>query len=197
MSVWKLLRGRWGTGDAETDDIRIDASTNSIQTVDYSHHEIHAGSTYHVFVEASGGANTKATISFQTPDSTQWFHAVVTAVSNVAANLTIGEAATVTAASGSDFVPRNRNRNIATASTVISAGSAGGAGNATTGGTVTDFGTIIDEYQIGSGKTGGDARSIDEWVLKRNTVYAFEMESLAATSVIKIEVDYYQHTDRH
>jgi len=40
MSLWKVLTARWGTGAGETDEVRIDASTNSLQTVDYPHHEI-------------------------------------------------------------------------------------------------------------------------------------------------------------
>jgi len=37
MSNWKNIVGRWGSGDDETDDARIDASTNSLQTVEYEH----------------------------------------------------------------------------------------------------------------------------------------------------------------
>ena len=76
MSIWKLLRGRWGTGDDETDDVRIDASTNSIQTVDYEHHEIHAGS--HYFVEGWTSLDTAGTlyVSLITPDTTKWSHFV-------------------------------------------------------------------------------------------------------------------------
>lgn len=46
MSLWKQLVGRWDTGADEIDDVRIDASTNSLQTVDYEHHEVHSNSHY-------------------------------------------------------------------------------------------------------------------------------------------------------
>ena len=46
MSLWKLINGRWGSGSGETDEVRIDASTNTIQTIDYAHHEVHSGSHY-------------------------------------------------------------------------------------------------------------------------------------------------------
>lgn len=42
-SRWKNLVGRWGSGAGETDDIRIDGATNSLQTLTYEHHEIHSG----------------------------------------------------------------------------------------------------------------------------------------------------------
>jgi len=48
MSLWKQLVGRWGSGDGENDDVRIDASTNTLQTIEYEHHEIHANSHYFV-----------------------------------------------------------------------------------------------------------------------------------------------------
>ena len=32
MSRWKNIVGRWGSGVGETDDVRIDGSTNSLQT---------------------------------------------------------------------------------------------------------------------------------------------------------------------
>lgn len=48
MSNWKLLNGRYGSGSGETDEIRIDGNTNSIQTVEYEHHEIHSGSHYYI-----------------------------------------------------------------------------------------------------------------------------------------------------
>jgi len=48
MSFWKRLVARWGSGDGETADVRIDKSTNSLQIVEYEHHEIHAGSHYNI-----------------------------------------------------------------------------------------------------------------------------------------------------
>ena len=46
MSLWKLLNARWGSGAGETDEVRIDASTNTLQTIEYEHHEVHSGSHY-------------------------------------------------------------------------------------------------------------------------------------------------------
>ena len=200
MSKWNLLRGRWGSGAGETDEIRIDASTNTIQTIEYEHHEIHSGNSYHAEAKAAGGSGTKATITFQTPDTTKYIHAFIHMVSNVEAQYTMGEGSTVTAASGTTLAALNRNRNILTATVVISEGTTGGdaAGALTQGATVTNFGTmLIDERQIGIGKTGGEDRGDSEWVLKRNTVYALEIESQATASEVSIRIDYYEHTDKH
>ncbi len=76
MSLWKLLNGRYGSGDGETDEIRIDASTNSLQVVDYEHHEIHSGSHYYIegHTTLADGASLYAQIV--TPDTAKWAHFV-------------------------------------------------------------------------------------------------------------------------
>ena len=93
-------------------DLRADISTHSLQTIDYAHHDLHEGSMYHVHTNAAGGSGTKATISFTTPNTTQWFHLIFFYRCNVEALFTMGEGATVTGASGTDLLARNRNRNI-------------------------------------------------------------------------------------
>jgi len=199
MSLVQRIMARWGSGAGEVDDVRIDASTNVLTTIDYAHHEIHSGSSFHAYINATGGSGTKGTITFITPDTTTYMHAFFYTLSNVAAKITFGEGATVTAASGTDFPALNRNRNLAATSTatVLASGSAGGAGNVTTGATVTGFGTILKLIEVGIGKSGGEVRSVDEWVLKRNTVYALEIESQAASSEVTAALDWYEHADKH
>ena len=74
MSLWKLLTGRWGSGAGETDEVRIDASTNSLQTVDYEHHEIHGGSHYLVVSYADLAINHVLDFTWQMPNTTTWTH---------------------------------------------------------------------------------------------------------------------------
>ena len=184
--------------DDTVKNIRADQSTEALITIDYAHHDLHEGSMYHVHTSAAGGSGTKATISFTTPDTTQYFHLVFFYRSNVESLFTMGEGATVTAVSGADYLARNRNRNDADTSTCISAGSAGGATYVTTGGTVTNFGATVDQDHFGSGqKTGGAERASNEWVLKRATTYAFEVESQAASSEVGLALTWYQHSDRN
>ena len=197
MTELRTIRARYGSGGGETDDVRMDQSTNVLSIVEYEHHEIHSGSMFHAEDSAAGGSGTKATISFKTPNTTKWAHVVFTARTNVAAVVTMGEGCTVTGASGADYAPKNKNRNIAKSSTLIAEGSAGGAGNVTIGGAVTNFGTTLTELQLGSGREGGDVRGLGEWVLKANTIYAFEVESQAASSEVNIELVWYEHTERN
>ena len=97
--------------DDTVKNARLDQSTEALITIDYAHHDLHEGSMYHVHTNAAGGSGTKATISFTTPDTTQYFHLIFFYRSIVEALFTMGEGATVTASSGSDYLARNRNRN--------------------------------------------------------------------------------------
>jgi len=68
------LVGRWGSGATETDDIRIDASTNSLQVIDYAHHEVHAGSHYYLEGHTTLAADANMFVSVVTPDTAKWSH---------------------------------------------------------------------------------------------------------------------------
>ena len=179
--------------------VRLDGSTHATNTIDYAHHEVHDGSSFTAEHNAAGGSATKATISFTTPAGTKYFHIVIEARTNVAAVYTLGEGATVTAESGTNYLARNKRR-VATmnVSTVLPAGSVPAtAGNVTVGGTVTDFGTVLETFQVGSGRVGDNARGVDEWILAPSTVYAIEMESQAATSEVRVSIHWYEHTDKN
>ena len=181
----------------KVDKFALDKSTGAQITITYPHHEVHSGSSFRASHFAAGGSGTKATISFTTADTDKWLHVIFTSRSNVEAIFTFGEGATVTGSSGSDYAPRNRNRNSTKTSGVSGAGSAGAAGNCTVGGTVTDFGTILEQLHFGSGvKVGGDTRGTAEWVLAPNTVYAVEIESQAASSEVFVDADWYEHSDK-
>jgi len=78
MSLWKTLNARWGSGAGEIDEVRIDASTNSLQTVDYAHHEIHGGSHYYVQGFTSLDDTDVLRIKLETPGTTKWSHFVFT-----------------------------------------------------------------------------------------------------------------------
>ena len=74
MSRWKNIVGRWGSGAGELDDVRIDASTNSLQTVDYAHHEVHSGSHYYIEGNTTLGVGGTFYVKLVTPDTAKWGH---------------------------------------------------------------------------------------------------------------------------
>lgn len=112
MSLWKLLTARWGSGAGETDEVKIDASTNSLQTLSYEHHEIHGNS--HYFIEDFDGTNFDLSdvldFVFTTDDSTKWVHILFSFVATGSATLDIYEGSSVTANTGTLIVQHGNNR---------------------------------------------------------------------------------------
>jgi len=212
MNLWKLLNGRWGSGAGETDEIRIDASTNTLQTIEYEHHEIHSGSSFTCSHQESAPTDTndRTIISFKTPSGTKYPHITMSASATAVSVARIREAPTYTDNAGTTLPVYNRNRvGTPTASTVLDTSQ-----NPDTAGSATywdhddadppsEDGTVIAEIPLGSATSpvksvGGSARAQQEWVLKPATFYSFEVKSLdASDNTHWIEIDWYEHTDKH
>ena len=190
MSNWKLINARWGSGDGEVDEVRMDATTHVLTTITYAHHELHAGSYYHAMVSTDNlGAETSDTISllFTTANVAKLAHLVVTAYGSGAYRYSLIEGGTGGGTGGSAVTIFNRRRD-AGAGTVITAVTKDDI--PVTGGT-----TLVQKY-IGAGnKVGGDARDQEEWILAPNTQYYIEVYDTSAI-VAHLEVEYYEHTDR-
>jgi len=51
---------------------------------------------------------------------------------------------------------------------------------------------------LGAGKkVGGSHRGTEEWILKRNTLYAFRCTSNADNNVVQMNLDWYEETMVH
>ncbi len=87
----------------------IDASTETLQTIDYAHHEIHSGSSFTASyqIEAANAANMD--ILMVTPDTTKEIHFIYEIDVEGEAQLYIYETPTATAAAN-PIVAYNRNR---------------------------------------------------------------------------------------
>jgi len=190
MSNWKLINARWGSGDGEVDEVRMDATTHALTTITYPHYELHAGSYYHAMDSTDNlGAETSDTISllFTTANVAKLAHLAVTAYASGAYRYRLIEGGTGGGAGGSAVTIFNRRRG-AGAGTVITAVTKDDT--PITGGT-----TLVQKY-IGAGnKVGGDARDQIEWILAPNTQYYVEVYDTSAI-VAHLEVEYYEHTDR-
>ena len=192
MANWKNIVGRWGSGDGEVDDIRIDASTNSLQTIDYAHHEIHSGSHYKAgFGSITQILDTDDTIEllFVTPDTTEYGHWTLTAQATAFAKIELFEDATAT---GGTAVTRwNRNRNSDNESSILAYHTP----------SVTVDGTKFSTKFIGGtgfkSDIGGETRGSSEIILKRNTKYLIRGTALADDMSIQIGGDWYEHEDKH
>ena len=115
MSVWKLLTGRWGSSAGETDEVRIDASTNSLQIIDYAHHEVHSGSHYYIqgFTTLGNdpGVDDILRVMLVTPSGTKWTHLLFDIKSIKEMTTTFDEGATGGMTGGLRVTIHANNRN--------------------------------------------------------------------------------------
>ena len=205
------IQGRVNDSDAGSlRDLRADLSTHSLQIIDYEHHEVHAGSAFHVSysVTTANSDDDVTGIMFTTPDSTKWLHMIATFSCGSAAEAIILEAPTLAdAGDGSDKVVLNRNRNSTTTSLVQSLEDTPTVGSVTTmnetewtavgvsGGT-----ELSHEYLAGGTgprAAGGISRGTQEWILKQNTTYVFYLQNTGASAnPHSISLDWYEHTDK-
>lgn len=194
MSLWKTLAAKWGSGAGEQADVRIDPSTSSLQTVDYAHHEVHAGSHF-TFIATDGDLDAAAVLDFiiTTPNTTKWAHMLLHAYGALHTKAYLYE--TTTHGTDAAQTAYNNNRNSATTPTVTihTSDDAGADGTLIAS---TEFG--IDTGN-GSNRVfgGGESRGEGEWILKQNTKYLVRIESQTDNNVVALTIAWYEHTDHN
>lgn len=210
MSLWKLLNGRWGSGAGETDEIRIDGSTNTLQIIDYAHHEIHSGNAYTAHFDITTGAtdNHRTAIGFSVPNTTKWIHLIIAGYASASAEIFIEESPTIDDDAGTQATIYNRNRNSGNTSGILSLEGTPVANEVTTfteaqiAGANYSAGTILDHKFIASGSKqsaiGGDFRGTQEWILDQAGKYLIMIQNRSATATDhEIHLEWYEHTDKH
>jgi len=112
MSLWKLLTARYGSAAGATDEVMIDTVTNSLQTVDYSHSEIHSGDHFYLEGNTTLGVAGTIFVKLVTPDTDRWGHFVWEIGSSAILQTTLKEDATGGMAGGLRYTIHANNRNI-------------------------------------------------------------------------------------
>ena len=211
MSSWKNLVARWGSGAGETDDVRIDASTNTLNTIEYEHHEIHSGSMYAVHLkDLTFAKDGEMGVIFTTPDTTKWLHAVALVQITDKSSFDILEAPTIDVGNypTNFYVPINRNRNSGNTSAALSVRAAPNANEVSLvldgdASPVSADGTVIHTEVIGGAKnraSGEGVRSTSEYILKQDTTYYYRItgdNTGTGALGLSIELIWYEHTDKH
>lgn len=181
--------------NGENHYIKADNSTQALMTIDYAHHEIHAGSHFKAgYQDVSMATGDTISLVVVTPNSTKYAHWTLTAQSTGEVNIQVFEGATPSD-SGTAVTVWNRNRNSSTANTTL-------VGHTPTIGhpIATTRGTKMVEKWIGSTgfkeAIGGEQRGDSEFILKANTKYL--ILCIAVSNGIKgsIGCDWYEHTDK-
>ena len=167
-----------------------DASTNAINTITYTHHEIHAGSAYYAIYSALKDTAGLISIRIATPNTTKWAHMVFDIEASLAATAQMWFPTTKTHEAGNAIVPMNRNHNSTNTSGLTICHTPGG----------TQTGTAQLTKYFGATATGGrvagggGASSRHEFILKQNSSYYILLTSRADGNAMSITIDWYEHT---
>ena len=101
---------RWG--EDEFDEVRMDASTNTLQTIDYPHHEIHSGSHFYIEGHATLGLGGTLFVKLVTADLPRWGHFIWEINSSGILTTTFDEDATGGMGGGTRQTVHANNRNV-------------------------------------------------------------------------------------
>ena len=187
MSLIHLIKGL--TSDTTAQVPRIDATTHTLQTIDYAHHKINEGNHFKVgYQDTSMATGDTITLLFVTPDTTRWAHWTLIAHATGAVIVEVYEDTDSTG--GTAVGVKNRNRNVSGGNTTLVYHTP----------TVTTDGTKIIEKWVGSEgfkeDVGGDSRGNSELILKQNTKYLIRLTAVSDSIKGAIGGDWYEHTDK-
>jgi hypothetical protein len=195
------------TSDTTFKEARLDASTHSLQVIDYEHHEVHSGSAFVAnYSNDVTNIGEMTVIGFNTPNTTKWAHLVFAAESTGGATFALYEAPSIDVDEGTQLAIFNRNRNSSTTSGLTSIETTPVANKLTSYNETQAAGANISTttrllyHTLGSGgnqPTTGQTRAETEIVLKQNTQYAIVMSSLTNDDATHtITMSWYEHTDK-
>lgn len=179
--------------------ISSNAATAAFLTIATDHAEVHDGDAYSTWWAATGKTTSQTVnIYLKTPNTTKNIHMIAAWAASGESIARIYEAPTITSNTGTNGITAtNRNRNISDASGVLDNATSPAAGKVGRDVTKTADGTILYTEYAGAGKNfGGENRGEQEWVLKQNTVYLFEVESRVAGGIsLNLFLAWYEHTN--
>lgn len=170
-----------------------DGYTKARITVDYSHHEIHAGSHYVLSNYAVIPINNVYDVQWTTPAGPVEQHLIWTISSTDTLTFYIYEGVSILLA-GTTLTPYNNNRNSQRTSDAVIAGIANNSVANANLDTATATSTLIWTGRIGSNQVkGASDRPDTELVLRKGTDYCFRALGTAGTTIY-FRMSWYEHT---
>ena len=180
------------SSDGTSQPLRLDRATNSIQTIEYEHHEIHAGSHFFVVGVQDLSINNVLDFTWQMPNTTKWIHWNWKIDTKSETAWYIYENVIATNPLANAITPLNSDRNSLTASVTTMKFELQANLAAANNDTNVTAATLIESGISGAGKNAGDAVRSNELILKRNTLYC--MRSIAtAAGHINFNMQWYEH----
>ena len=174
------------------DHLFTDDVTNQLMTIDYVHHESHAGSAYFAVYSALANDTDLIEVRIQTPDTRKWAHMVIVIDVALAGTAQLWRGTTKTHVGGNAMALMNRNHNSSNTSGLTVCHTPGGSESA---------GSALTRY-IGAASTsgrsdvGGTAGSRGEFILAQNTAYLIRITSRADSNALTIVLDWYEHASK-
>ena len=183
-----LLKTIWGYfSDTEAAPVRIDASTHTLQTIDYEHHEIHSGSHFfYCDYELDNASNVEIEFILTAP-STKQVHMTLGFSASDGATMELFKTPT-TIVGGTDITAINNNGN-----SINSAGLKIQKDPTSIG----SDGTRFAGFLAGGGKTAGVVNRCNELILDADGVYLVRITSLTVSNDIGWCAEFYEHTPKN
>lgn len=183
--------------DGSVGPAELDNATNTMQTIDYEHHEIHSGSHYFIDGLADLSINHVLDFTWVMPNTTKWIHWTWTLEVESETLYQVYEGAVLTNPLANTFTPLNSDRNSAnTSGTVMKYEDQANLAAANTDTDVSGA-TLIQTGIIGTGKksAGADNRS-HEIMMKQNTIYCLRATATAA-GYQNFKMQWYENTNKN
>lgn len=187
---------------------RLDPSTFALNCIDYEHHEAHAKRAFTAhYTQLVSDTGDMSIISFKTPNGDDHVHVIMAVAAQDAALAYILEAPTITDNTGAPLTVWNRFRDgVLVPSGVIDTSQNPDVVDQATFFTETTMGNVtsgdkLEEVQMIAGQgpriLGGSTRGSQEFILAKNTLYAFVIESLNNNENLQnIRLDWYEHAPK-
>ena len=182
------------SSDSTYQPLRLDKATNSIQTIEYEHHEIHAGSHYFVAGVQDLSINNVLDFTWLMPNTTKWIHWTWSISTKSETAWYIYETVVATNPLANAITPFNSNRNSAGASATTMKYELQANLTAANGDTNVAAATLLASGISGAGKEGGFARRENELIMEQNTLYCLRAVA-TKEGFINFIMEWYEHTD--
>jgi len=184
----------------------IDTMTGAAVAINYTHHEVHGGSSFVTdFVDSSMANDETIILAFKTPAGDKRLHLFVEYTSLVGGELQLWEGPTWTAQTGGEEPIVNRNRKGTPASSVVLANQAqaGFVAADVVNRNPTGLSTVAAvslhhfySWGIKNRVGAGAARDLEEMILKADTTYAAVFTAEGGSNTGQVILNWYEHTDR-
>ena len=182
----------WMAGDWHP--AKGDASTQSIQTIEYEHHEIHSGSHYQVSGYQDLAINEVLDFTWLMPDTEKWIHWTWNISTESETLWCIYENAVATNPLANTITPINSNRNSANTSGTTMKYEVQNNLAAANADTAIGAATVMGCGISGAGKDAGSDKRTNELVLNQAALYCLRAEATAAGH-ISFHMTWYEHSD--